>query len=90
MRKLSPDDRLVGAARLAEKAGIPPDAISWGIAAALRFNPSEDSLAVDLQTRLQTAGLDAALADICAIQPGEPLAQLIRERYQQLSSGDWA
>ncbi len=88
-RKLSPDDRLVGAARLAEKTGIKPDAISWGIAAALKFNPPEDSLALDFQKHLAQAGLDAILAEVCAIQPSEPLAGLIRERCQRLSTGMW-
>jgi mannitol-1-phosphate 5-dehydrogenase len=88
-RKLSPDDRLVGAARLAEKAGIPPVAISWGIAAALQFNPPEDSLAIDFQKHLEQAGLDAILAEVCGIQPNEPLAELVRERYQRLSASDW-
>jgi mannitol-1-phosphate 5-dehydrogenase len=94
-RKLSPDDRLVGAARLAEKAGVKPEAISWGIAAALKFNPPEDSLAIDFQKHLEQAGLDtqsrldAILAEVCAIQPNEPLARLIRERYQRLSTEDW-
>ncbi len=88
-RKLSPDDRLVGAARLAEKAGVKPEAISWGIAAALKFNPPEDSLAIDFQKHLAQAGLDTVLAEVCAIQPDESLAGLIRERYQRLSIGDW-
>jgi len=88
-RKLSPDDRLVGAARLAEKAGLKPEAISWGIAAALNFNPPEDSLAIDFQKHLAQAGLDTILAEVCEIQPNEPLAGLIRERFQRLSAGDW-
>jgi mannitol-1-phosphate 5-dehydrogenase len=89
-RKLSPDDRLVGAARLVEKAGASPDAIAWGIAAALRFNPPEDNLAADLQKHLAQAGLEAVLAEVCAIQRGEPLAAMVRERYDRLSSGDWS
>jgi mannitol-1-phosphate 5-dehydrogenase len=88
-RKLSPDDRLVGAARLAEKAGVSPQAISWGIAAAFKFDPSEDPMAVNLQMHLAETGLESRLEEICSIHPGEPLASLIHDRYQRLTSGTW-
>ena len=88
-RKLAPDDRLVGAARLAEKAGVEPQAISWGIAAALKFNPPDDRLASNLQHRLAQTGLDEVLAQTCQIQPGEPLAAMVHEKYERLTSGDW-
>ncbi len=35
LRKLGPNDRLVGAARLAEKAGVAPEGLSWSIAGGL-------------------------------------------------------
>lgn len=86
IRKLAPKDRLVGAARLAEKAGIFPDALSWGIAAAYCFNPADDPIAVSLQQRLFSEGIDAVMAQVSGIQPGEPLAALVRKRYQSLKS----
>ncbi len=86
IRKLAPTDRLVGAARLAEKAGTRPEALALGIAAALRFDPPADPIAVELQARLQSEGFDAVLAGISAIHPGEPLADLVKEKYQFLSS----
>src|SRR5205823_313236 len=42
LRKLRPDDRLVGAALLALKAGVVPRDIARGIAAALRFDVPAD------------------------------------------------
>ena len=87
IRKLAAKDRLVGAARLAEKAGVAPQALSLAIAAALHFNPSEDSLAVSLQQRLQSEGLPAVLADISGIQPDEPLASKIQEQFFSIKRG---
>ena len=78
LRKLGPDDRLIGAARLAERAGVTPDALSRAIAAAYRFDDPRDPLAVALQERLAVAGFDAVLAAVSGIQPDEPLAALVR------------
>ncbi len=83
-RKLGPTDRLVAPARLAERAGATPHALSRAIAAALCFDPPQDPLAVELQQRLDREGLDAVLADVCHIQPGEALAGLIRQTYVDL------
>jgi mannitol-1-phosphate 5-dehydrogenase len=78
LRKLGPDDRLVGAARLVERAGVTPDALSRAIAAAYRFDDLRDPLAVALQERLAAEGFDAVLAAVSGIQPDEPLAALIK------------
>ncbi|MFN2157822.1 MAG: mannitol-1-phosphate 5-dehydrogenase [Anaerolineae bacterium] len=86
IRKLGPSDRLVAPARLAQEAGVTPRALARAIAAALRFDPPRDPVAVQLQVRLADEGLDAVLADVCAIDPGEELAHLIRDHYAALSS----
>lgn len=88
LRKLRPEDRLVGAARLAEQHGIEPAGLAWGIAAALRYDHPDDGHAVELQARVAQDGLTATLADLCDIQPDEPLAALVRERYGALGEGD--
>jgi mannitol-1-phosphate 5-dehydrogenase len=87
LRKLTPADRLVGAARLAEEAGIIPNCLSLGIAAAYRFDHPNDAAAVELQQRLQQQGLDRVMAEVSGIQPGEHLAQFVRSHYQQLEKG---
>jgi mannitol-1-phosphate 5-dehydrogenase len=89
LRKLGPEDRLVGAARLVEKAGGTPDALSWGIAGGYCFDDTDDPLAVTLQQRIATEGLDAVLAGVSGIEPDEPLAALVRERYRRLQVGAW-
>ena len=89
LRKLGPEDRLVGAARLAEKAGGTPEALSWGIAAGYCFDDANDPLAVTLQQRITAEGFDTVLADVSGIQTDEPLAALVQERYRRLREGAW-
>jgi len=86
LRKLAPNDRLVGAARLAEEAGVQPEAIARGIAAALRFDPPDDSIAVELQSQLKEKGVDKVLEEICEILPGENLARLVRNHLAKVST----
>jgi mannitol-1-phosphate 5-dehydrogenase len=89
LRKLGPEDRLVGAARLAERAGVTPEALIWGIAAGYCFDDADDPLAVTLQRRIAAEGLDGVLADVSGIEADEPLAALVRERYRRLREGRW-
>jgi mannitol-1-phosphate 5-dehydrogenase len=84
LRKLAPGDRLVGAARLAEKHGIRPEGLAWGIAAALVYDNPDDTHALELQTRLGREGLIGILHHLCGIQGDEPLADLVRSRYRLL------
>ncbi|MFH1928672.1 MAG: mannitol-1-phosphate 5-dehydrogenase [Chloroflexota bacterium] len=86
LRKLGPQDRLVGAARLAERAGVVPEALSLGIAAGYRFADADDPMATTLQQRLASEGLEAVMADVSGIESDEPLAILVRERYHTLGA----
>jgi mannitol-1-phosphate 5-dehydrogenase len=67
MRKLSPGDRLVGAARLCLKHGIQPVGICEGLRAALRFDDPEDPAAVSMQAEIQGKGVEAFLRDHCGL-----------------------
>ncbi len=85
LRKLAPQDRLVGPARLAEQASIQPVELARVIAAALRFDHPDDPLAGELQKRLSEQGLRAVLAEVCQIAPHESLAVLIEQQWQSRS-----
>jgi mannitol-1-phosphate 5-dehydrogenase len=84
LRKLAPSDRLVGAARVAESAGIKPLNLAWGIAAALAFDAPQDPMAVDLQKRIAAEGTEGVLASLCEIRRDEPLGVAVLERYAWL------
>jgi mannitol-1-phosphate 5-dehydrogenase len=84
LRKLAPDDRLVGAARMAEAYGIRPVGLAWGIAGALSYDDPNDSHSAELQGRLSAAGLQSVLQDVCGIEWEESLAKRVRENLLQL------
>jgi len=81
LRKLGPKERLVGAARLVEKAGVTPDALSLAIAAAYRYDNADDPLAVELQRRIAAEGIETVMADVSHIRADEPLGKLVLEKY---------
>jgi len=88
LRKLAPSDRLVGAARVAESAGITPLNLAWAIAGGLAFDPPEDPMAVELQRRIAAEGIEAVLESVCEINHDEPLGVAILERYRRLHEED--
>ncbi len=87
IRKLAPDDRLVGAARLCEAQGIAPRALAWAIAAALRYDAPHDPSAPELQRMLREQGRELTLRKVCGIAPHEPLAILIEEAMDLVRAG---
>ncbi|MHB9031641.1 MAG: mannitol dehydrogenase family protein [Anaerolineae bacterium] len=91
LRKLAPNDRLVGAARVAETTGQVPVNLAWGIAAGLRFDAPGDDKAAELQGRISKEGINAVLLDVCGIRADEPLGKAVLQRYQQLQQeARWA
>jgi len=53
------------------------------------FRLAHDPLAVTLQQRIAAEGLAVVLAGVSGIEPDEPLAALVRERYRRLQAGAW-
>ena len=84
LRKLSPSDRLVGAARLVEEYGLVPVNLSWGIAAALRYDYPGDKEAVLLQAKLREKGMEEVLPEVCGIKSSERLAEMVKDKFSRL------
>lgn len=80
LRKLSRNDRLVGAALFALDAGVDPQNVAVGIAAALRYRNDEDPSAVALAEKIARLGEAAALAEIGEIPSGSPLIDLVMQK----------
>lgn len=76
LRKLRPDDRLVGAAALCVKHSVRPDALSRVIRAAFHYDAPDDPSAQELQARRRD-GDDAALEAVTGTAPGSELWRLI-------------
>ncbi|HUV05927.1 MAG TPA: mannitol-1-phosphate 5-dehydrogenase [Armatimonadota bacterium] len=89
IRKLGPDDRLIGGAELAMSYGITPRNVCLAAAAALMYDNPDDPAAAELRRTIQVEGLDRVFEAICGIAPDSELAQLIREQMDVLSSGRW-
>lgn len=85
-RKLRPDDRLVGAARLLLDNGLEPKGFCTAIAAALLYNNPEDVSAVALQRRIDQEGVSTVLEKLCRITPDMPIHQCILSAYAQLKN----
>lgn len=85
MRKLSHDDRLVGAALFTLSAGITPDNAALGIRAALEYRDESDPSAVEMAGLVAREGVPAALAHLGELAADHPLIDLVMSR-----SGDLA
>ena len=73
LRKLGPDDRLIGSARLCLQEGVDPEHVVGGIRAALAYDHPEDPSAVRLQKMLAEAGRAHVLRKVCGLAEDEPL-----------------
>jgi len=82
LRKLGPQDRLVGAARLAMEYGVEPEVIARGIASALRYRNEEDPSAVRLAGMLAEDGFDGVMEKLCSISRGERLYEMVKRQYE--------
>lgn len=83
-RKLRPDDRLVGAARLLLQNGLEPKGFCTAIAAALLYDNPDDVSAVVLQKCIEQEGVSKVLHQLTGIGPDVPMHQCILSAYAQL------
>jgi mannitol-1-phosphate 5-dehydrogenase len=77
MRKLRPEDRLIGAANLCMKHNIVPKTFAKIIQAALRFNNPEDHNAVEMQKLIVQEGIAQFLKEHCGVEVDSELGKLI-------------
>ncbi len=85
-RKLRPDDRLTGAARLLLDSGLEPTGFCTAIAAALLYDNPDDVSAVALQRRIEEEGVSTVLEKITGITPDMPMHQCILSAYSHLKA----
>jgi mannitol-1-phosphate 5-dehydrogenase len=84
-RKLSAADRLLGAARLAAKAGVHPRGLLRAAAAAYCFCDPDDARAVELQQEIRAMGLKPTVARVSGIGPGGRLGRTLVEGCRRYS-----
>ncbi len=86
IRKLGPEDRIIGAARMCLEAGITPENIAMvAVAASLYRNP-DDPAACQIQNIMQEKGPHAVFTEISGVQPSEPLYPLLQCAHEALTT----
>ncbi|MCS6830462.1 MAG: mannitol-1-phosphate 5-dehydrogenase [Armatimonadota bacterium] len=83
-RKLRPNDRLVGAARLLLQNGLEPKGFCTPIAAALLYDNPADVSAVALQRRIEQEGVGTVLEELTGITADMPMHQCIMNAYLRM------
>lgn len=89
VRKLGPQDRLVGPARLVLENGGKPACLSLAIAAAIHYDEPSDGIALELKRMRNEKGVDFILESICGIDLDSELAVLIKKGVIQLKNRGW-
>jgi mannitol-1-phosphate 5-dehydrogenase len=72
LRKLGPNERLVGLLRRLEKHGLPPEPLLPTIAAALHYYDPADAECRRMRRMVSAGGPVRVLAETCKMDPGEP------------------
>ena len=86
LRKLGPDDRLVGSARLVESCGLVPENLCLAIAAAIYYKSEGDEFANQLEDMRKNQGIDYVLENVCKLEPDGKIATLVKEKIEYLKS----
>ena len=84
IRKLGPDDRLVGSARLVDSCGIKPENLCIAIAAAIYYVSPSDEFAVQLEDMRKNQGIDYILENVCKIDANGSIGTLVKEKIEYL------
>jgi mannitol-1-phosphate 5-dehydrogenase len=86
VRKLSPEDRLVGAARLVEEVGNVPRFLPKAIAAGYHFHHPADDISSEVQRLINSLGIEGAIEKISGILPNETLGKLVLQAYKDINA----
>lgn len=89
MRKLGPDDRLVGSARLCLEYGVIPENLAVAIACAIYYEEPSDEFAVALKKMREEDGVSAVIEKVCKLDPNGPLATLILQKIDWIKEQGW-
>jgi mannitol-1-phosphate 5-dehydrogenase len=84
LRKLGPDERLIGSAKLCLSSGIKPESISRVCAAALLYGDPDDPASVKLRDLVETKGIGETLRIVSQVDPDGWLARRIEAHYRSL------
>lgn len=84
LRKLGPDDRLVGSARMVYSFGEVPKNLCTAIAAAIYYTNEDDESARELKKMRDGKGPEYVLQEICHLEPDSELGRTVLEKIADL------
>ncbi|MGQ9474012.1 MAG: hypothetical protein ACUVRN_08195, partial [Candidatus Caldatribacteriaceae bacterium] len=82
LRKLKPEDRILGGINLCLSQGVFPYSIIMACGVALHYDFSKDVEAVSLQNMIREKGVGGVLQEVCAIDPDSEIGREIIASYQ--------
>lgn len=85
LRKLGPDDRLIGGVKLAVEYGVKPTNLCRAIAAALRFDPPGDPTAPKIQEMVRTLGVAGALEKVSKLPADSVIVKEVVRQYDTIT-----
>lgn len=85
LRKLGPQDRLVGSARLCLDHGIFPKNIAYVCGAAFHYDYEGDEAAVRLQKMIADSGIEATMKTVSDLDGESPLGKEILSAYKDIA-----
>ncbi len=88
IRKLSPGERLIGSATYCLRAGIEPEHIALGIAAAIYYDGDDESSQKLKEIRTKY-GVDEVMKTICKIETTSPLYTQVKKAIEKLQDMKW-
>jgi len=88
LRKLGKKDRLIGAAKLAQEAGINPEKLMLAAAAALYYCDRGDLDCRPMGEELEVAGPGEVLREVSGLDPGRSLATAAVKTFSRLIAKD--
>ncbi len=83
IRKLSPRERLIAPAIMAEEYGLPRAWIVQGIVAALKYAHPQDAQSLQLAADIRDRGLEATLETVCGLPRDAKLTEEIADAFQR-------
>ncbi|MBI5094923.1 MAG: mannitol-1-phosphate 5-dehydrogenase [Candidatus Hydrogenedentes bacterium] len=89
IRKLGPNDRLIGAALTCLASGVKPAHLAFAAAAAMRYDHPDDPAALTLKSVFREDGIAGVLTQYCRVPMDSPLARLIIEGFHRLQREGW-
>ncbi|WP_298462978.1 mannitol dehydrogenase [uncultured Mitsuokella sp.] len=84
IRKLSPNDRIMGPANQCEMLGLPNDWLLKGAACALHFRNPEDRQAEEIRQFIADEGIEHAIVHYTGVKRDNPMYQKILTAYREL------